>query len=65
MLEIYCCILSIMGGRLGVVVNAACLESRRSRVRTSFWPPSFKEKNASSALTRDDSIFWRAPVTER
>ena len=31
------------GGRPGAVVKVACLESRRSRVRTPLWPLSFKE----------------------
>ena len=31
------------GGGHGAVVKAACLESRRSRVRTQLWPSSFKE----------------------
>ena len=39
--DLICCILSIIGGRRGAVVKAACLESRRSRVRTPLWPPEF------------------------
>ena len=31
------------GGGHGAVVKAACLESRRSRVRAQLWPSSFKE----------------------
>ena len=30
-------------GAHGAVVKAACLKSRRSRVRTPLWPPSYKE----------------------
>ena len=40
------------------VVKAACMESRRSRVR-------FKEAHVSSPLTSKDSILWGASVTER
>ena len=41
------------------MVKAACLESRRMRVRTPLRPPSFKEKkNVSSPRTRKDSILW-------
>ena len=29
---------NVLGGGLGSVVKAACLESRRSRVRTPLWP---------------------------
>ena len=32
-----------MGGRPGAVVKAACLESRKSRVRAPLWPQSVKE----------------------
>ena len=28
----------------GAVVKAVCLESRRSRVQTPLWPPSFTER---------------------
>ena len=31
------------GGGPAAVVKAACLESRRLRVRTPLWPPSYKE----------------------
>ena len=31
------------GGGPGAVVKTACLQSRKSRVRTPFWPSSFKE----------------------
>ena len=31
------------GGGPGAAVKAACLEIRRSRVRTPLWPPSFKK----------------------
>ena len=37
------------------MVKAACLECRRSRVRTLLWPSSFKEH--SSPLTRKDPII--------
>ena len=47
------------------VVESACVESRRSRVRTPLWPLRFKEKKVSSPLTRKDSILWEAHVTER
>ena len=30
-------------GEIGAVVKAACLESRRSQVRTSLWPSIFKQ----------------------
>ena len=35
------------GGGPAAVVKAACLESRRLRVRTPLWPPSFKETKCS------------------
>ena len=47
------------------MVKAVFLESQRSRVRTSLWHSSFKEKNVSSPLTRKDSILWGASVTKR
>ena len=47
---------------VGAVVTAACLESRRSRVRTLLWPESFEE---TKSLIRKDSILWGASVTER
>ena len=42
------------------VAKAACLESRRSRVRLRL-----KKRNVSSQLTRKDWILWGASVTER
>ena len=35
------------GGGPAAVVKAACLESRRLRVQTPLWPPSFKETKCS------------------
>ena len=35
------------GGGPAAVVKGACLESRRLRVRTPLWPPSFKETKCS------------------
>ena len=35
--------LPMQGRGPAAVVKAACLESRRLRVRTPLWPPSFKE----------------------
>ena len=45
------------------MVKAACLESRRPRVRIPLWPLSFKQ-NVSSPLTRKDSILWGASVNQ-
>ena len=47
------------------MVEAACLESRRSLVQALLWPSSFKEKNVSFPLTRNDSILWGTSVTKR
>ena len=51
--------------RPGAVFIAACLESRRSRVRTPLWHSSFKETECFFPLTRKDWIFWGASVTDR
>ena len=49
----------------GVVVIAACLESRGPWDRPSLWHSGFKGTNVSFPLTRKDSILWVASVTER
>ena len=36
------------GWARALVVEAACLKSRRSRVRTPLWPLNFKKQNLSS-----------------
>ena len=54
-----------IGGGPGEVVKAACLESRRSRVRNPLWPSSFIKKKFSSPHTRKYSILWGASVTEK
>ena len=51
-------LLPLVGGGPGAVVKAACLEGRRSRVRTPLWHSSFWQQNVSSLLTHRDSIFW-------
>ena len=48
--------------RDGAVVKAACLESRRSRLRAPPWPLNFKE---IECLIRKDSILRGTSVTER
>ena len=54
------------GGGPGAVVKATCLKSRRSRVRTPLWPPSFKEtKKCLPRSLVKKSILWGASVTER
>ena len=53
------------GGGSGAVVQAAWLESRRSRARTPLWPSRLKKKNVSSQITRENAILWGAAVTER
>ena len=58
-------ILSIMDGGPGAVVNAACLESQRSRVRTQSGFQVSKKQNVSSPFTRNDTILWKASVTAR
>ena len=58
--------IDVMGGGHDALVEAACLESRRSRIRP--WPLAFqvsKKQNVPSPLTRKDSILWGASVTER
>ena len=47
------------GGNPGVVVKAACLESRISRVHSK------ETLYVSSLLTRKDTLLWGAYVTER
>ena len=48
----------------GFVVKTACLERRRSWARTPL-ALSFKEIKCYTRLTREDSILWGSPVTER
>ena len=47
------------GGGPAAVVKAACLESRRLRVRTPLWPPSFKETNVSQRFNIVGSLCDR------
>ena len=60
LIDLFVCVCSLSG----VVVKAACLESRRSRVRPRLWQVLKKQKN-SSPLTRKESVLWGASVTER
>ena len=54
----------VNGGPPGAVGKAACLESRRSRVRPTLWQSGFRETNVSSPLTREDLILWGDSVTQ-
>ena len=56
---------SVRGGGAVAVVNAASLERRRSQVRISLWPLSFKVTKVPSTLSRKDLILWGASLTER
>ena len=51
-----------LGRGSDAVVKAACLESRKSRLRTPLWHSNSKKRNVFSLLTRKDSILWRASV---
>ena len=48
----------------GFVVKTPCLECRRSRARTPL-VLNFKETKCYTRLTREDSILWGSPVTDR
>ena len=55
----------MLGVGSGAVVKAACLKSRRARLRTPLWPSSLEETNVSSPLPRKSLILWGASVTGR
>ena len=62
----YICAFFLQGVGSGAVVKAACLKSRRSRLRAPLWPSKkLPRKNVSSPLTRKSLILWGASVTGR
>ena len=56
--------LATRGRGPGALVKAACLDSRRSLVRASLWPSSFKEPKCFPPHLRR-LMLWGASVAER
>ena len=52
-------------GGPGTVVEAACLECRKSRVHPTLWLSGFKETDISSSLTRKDTIYYGESPSKR